>query len=93
MLEVRMGTEGGVVPTSAHTGDGMGDLISLLVTFSQKVLAPKLMLSQEVEVVVLEVRMETEGRREGGREGRGGREGEVGRREGGFYPRGRRVLS
>ena len=45
-----------LVPTSAHTGDGVGDLIALLVTYSQKVLAPKLMLSQEPEAVVLEVR-------------------------------------
>ena len=44
-----------LVPTSAHTGDGMGDLISLLVTYSQKTLAPKLMLSQELEAIVLEV--------------------------------------
>ena len=45
-----------LVPTSAHTGDGMGDLISLLVvTYSQRVLAPKLMLSEEQEAVVLEV--------------------------------------
>ena len=34
----------------------MGDLISLLVNYSQKVLAPKLMLSQELEAVVLEAR-------------------------------------
>ena len=47
-----------LVPTSAHTGDGMGDLISLLVTYSQRMLAPKLMLSQELEAVVLEVRCE-----------------------------------
>ena len=44
-----------LVPTSAHTGDGMGDLISLLVTYSQSVLAPKLMLSEELEAIVLEV--------------------------------------
>ena len=44
-----------LVPTSAHTGDGMGDLISLLVSYSQKVLAPQLMLSQELEAIVLEV--------------------------------------
>ena len=45
-----------LVPTSFHTGDGMGDLISLLVvTYSQRVLAPKLMLSEEQEAVVLEV--------------------------------------
>ena len=47
-----------LVPTSAHTGDGMGDLIALLVNYSQKVLAPSLMLSQELEAVVLEVRVE-----------------------------------
>jgi translation initiation factor 5B len=46
-----------LVPTSAHSGDGMGDLISLLVTYSQGVLAPKLMLGEELEAVVLEVKV------------------------------------
>ena len=48
-----------LVPTSAHSGDGMGDLISLLVTYSQGVLAPKLMLGEELEAVVLEVQRPT----------------------------------
>ena len=41
---------------SAITGDGMGDLIAQVASFSQKYLAEKLMLSQELEAVVLEVR-------------------------------------
>ena len=45
-----------VVPTSAITGDGMGDLIALLVNYSQKVLSNQLMLSQELEAMVMEVR-------------------------------------
>lgn len=44
-----------MVPTSAITGDGMGDLIALLVTFSLKVLTKQLMLSMELEALVLEV--------------------------------------
>ena len=45
-----------VVPTSAITGDGMGDLIALLVNYSQRVLSNQLMLSQELEAMVMEVR-------------------------------------
>lgn len=44
-----------MVPTSAITGDGMGDLIALLVNYSQKMLADQLMLSPELEALVLEV--------------------------------------
>ncbi len=44
-----------MVPTSAITGDGMGDLIALMVNYSQRVLTDKLMLSQELEALVLEV--------------------------------------
>ena len=44
-----------LVPTSAITGDGMGDLIALIVTYSQKLLSKQLMLSREVEAVVMEV--------------------------------------
>ena len=44
-----------MVPTSAITGDGMGDLIALVVTYSQKFLSQQLMLSREVEAVVMEV--------------------------------------
>lgn len=47
-----------MVPTSAITGDGMGDLIALVVTYSQKLLSKQLMLSREVEAVVMEVGME-----------------------------------
>lgn len=46
-----------MVPTSAITGDGMGDLIALLVTFSLKLLTRQLMLSMELEALVLEVRL------------------------------------
>lgn len=44
-----------LVPTSAISGDGMGDLIALLVTYSQKVLISSLMFSEELECIVLEV--------------------------------------
>ena len=44
-----------VVPTSAISGDGMADLIALLVTFSQRGLSQQLRLSQEVEAIVMEV--------------------------------------
>lgn len=44
-----------MVPTSAITGDGMGDLIALLITFSLKMLRQQLMLSMELEALVLEV--------------------------------------
>ena len=44
-----------MVPTSAITGDGMGDLIALVVTYSQKMLAEKLMFSKELEAIVMEV--------------------------------------
>jgi len=44
-----------LVPTSAITGDGMGDLIALLVEYSLKNLVGTLMLSMEVEAMVMEV--------------------------------------
>lgn len=44
-----------LVPTSAITGDGIGDLIALSVEKSSKNLASTLMLSMEVEAVVMEV--------------------------------------
>lgn len=44
-----------LVPTSAITGDGMGDLIALLVEYSSKKLSHALMLSMEVEAMVMEV--------------------------------------
>lgn len=44
-----------LVPTSAHTGDGMGDLISQVVQLTQTRLAQKLSYSEEMESMVLEV--------------------------------------
>lgn len=46
-----------LVPTSAISGDGMGDLIALLVTYSQRILISSLMFSEELECIVLEVWM------------------------------------
>ena len=45
-----------LVPTSAHTGDGMGDLISQVVRLTQTKLAQRLSFSEELESMVLEVR-------------------------------------
>lgn len=44
-----------MVPTSAVTGDGMGDLIALLVEYSSKKLVDTLQLSMEIEAMVMEV--------------------------------------
>ena len=44
-----------VVPTSAITGDGMGDLIASLVEYSLRNLHQSLMLSMEVEAMIMEV--------------------------------------
>ena len=52
-----------LVPTSAHTGDGMGDLISQVVQLTQTRLAQRLTFSEEMESMVLEVR-ETPGKEE-----------------------------
>jgi translation initiation factor 5B len=46
-----------LVPTSAITGDGMGDLIALLVEYSTRNLVDALMLSMEIEAIVMEVDM------------------------------------
>ena len=43
------------MPTSAISGDGMGDLIALLVTYSQRILISSLLFSEELECIVLEV--------------------------------------
>jgi len=45
-----------MVPTSAHSGDGMGNLMALLVQYSQSRLAKKLAFSEEVQANVLEVK-------------------------------------
>ena len=44
-----------LVPTSAHTGDGMGDIISQVVRLTQTKLAQRLSFSEELECMVLEV--------------------------------------
>ncbi|XP_054755018.2 eukaryotic translation initiation factor 5B-like [Lytechinus pictus] len=45
-----------LVPTSAHSGDGMGNLISLIVTLSQTLLAKRLAFSEMLQVTTLEVK-------------------------------------
>jgi len=45
-----------MVPTSAHSGDGMGNLMALLVNLSQTMLAKRLAYSDELQATVLEVK-------------------------------------
>lgn len=46
-----------LVPTSAHTGDGMGNLINLLIYYSQHMLAKRIVYDMErLEATVLEVK-------------------------------------
>ena len=42
-----------MVPTSAHTGEGIGNLMALLVKLSQTLLAKRLAFSEELQVGVL----------------------------------------
>jgi len=44
-----------MVPTSAHSGDGMGNLIALLCEISQTLLAKRIMYSEELQATVMEV--------------------------------------
>lgn len=44
-----------LVPTSAHTGDGMGSLIALICEMTQKMLADRIMFSEELKATVMEV--------------------------------------
>ena len=44
-----------LIPTSAHTGDGMGNLVALICELCQSMLARKLMWSQMLQAVVMEV--------------------------------------
>lgn len=46
-----------IVPTSAHTGEGVPDLLKLLVTLTQERMTNKLMYLSEVECTVLEVKV------------------------------------
>ncbi|XP_059485344.1 eukaryotic translation initiation factor 5B isoform X2 [Neocloeon triangulifer] len=45
-----------LVPTSAITGEGMGNLLALLVTNCQSMLTKRLMFSEELQATVLEVK-------------------------------------
>ncbi|CAL8143028.1 unnamed protein product [Orchesella dallaii] len=45
-----------MVPTSAATGEGMGNLMALIVEYSQSMLAKRLMYSNELQATVLEVK-------------------------------------
>ena len=46
-----------LVPTSAHTGEGIPDMLKLLVSLSQERMTNKLMYLSEVECTVLEVKV------------------------------------
>jgi translation initiation factor 5B len=46
-----------LVPTSAHTGEGIPDLLKLLVSLTQERMANSLMYLSEVEATVLEVKV------------------------------------
>ena len=45
-----------MIPTSAATGDGMGNLMALIVELTQTVLAKNLAYSEELQATVLEVK-------------------------------------
>lgn len=45
-----------LVPTSAMTGDGMGNLISIICEMCQTRLAPQLRFTEELQCIVLEVK-------------------------------------
>ena len=46
-----------LVPTSAHSGEGIPDLLLLLVQLSQQMMTEKLMVHTEVQCTVIEVKM------------------------------------
>ncbi|EWC43383.1 eukaryotic translation initiation factor 5B [Drechslerella stenobrocha 248] len=52
-----MGRYVSFVPTSAHTGEGIPDMLKLLVTLTQQRMAEKLMYLSELECTVLEVKV------------------------------------
>jgi translation initiation factor 5B len=45
-----------LVPTSAHTGEGIPDLLSLLVQLTQRMMGDRLILKDELQCTVLEVK-------------------------------------
>ena len=44
-----------LVPTSAHSGDGMGNLIALICELCQTLLAKRLAFSEELQATAMEV--------------------------------------
>ena len=44
-----------LVPTSAHSGDGMGNLIALICELCQTMLAKRLSYSEELQATAMEV--------------------------------------
>lgn len=44
-----------LVPTSAHSGDGMGNLMALVVELSQTMLAKRVAFSEKLQASVMEV--------------------------------------
>jgi len=52
-----MGRNVSLVPTSAHTGEGIPDMLMLLVNLTQQRMSDKLMYLSELECTVLEVKM------------------------------------
>lgn len=44
------------MPTSAHTSDGIGNLVALIVHFSQTILVKRIAYSEEVRCTVMEVK-------------------------------------
>eukprot|EP00702_Spironucleus_salmonicida_P003891 EST45182.1 Eukaryotic translation initiation factor 5B [Spironucleus salmonicida] len=49
-----------IIPTSAHTGEGLSDLLAMLLQFSQKLMRDRLTYTEETQCTILEVR-KTEG--------------------------------
>jgi translation initiation factor 5B len=46
-----------MIPTSAHTGDGMGSLIAIIIERCQTALAKRLSYTDELKATVMEVRL------------------------------------
>ena len=46
-----------LVPTSAHTGEGVPDILMLLVQLSQKLMIERIMWSEEIVCTVLEIKV------------------------------------
>jgi translation initiation factor 5B len=46
-----------LVPTSAHSGDGMGNLLGLISKLTQTLLAKRIAYSEELQATVMEVRV------------------------------------